>query len=246
MRNIINYATAIKNIVYVLTQEEVLLDTKVEIGDDYYASTTSNMTDSIIVVPNEYDILDEQNIFILNYINYKYGLELDNNNIWDHCLFSVLHEIGHIIDYSNKYKEGQDVLIAYSKEDTRKKNELHNKYGEELDSILAAEDKIRSKMNKLNDKMSQLLLEANKNLSSDNYNANRNTAILNKCNKYMKKYESLKENMKALNKSIGELDKKDYYSYRQITTEYEADRIAALILKEYGAQIRDYLTAVGL
>ena len=74
-RNIINYANAIKNIVYVLTQEEVLLDTKVEIGDDYYASTTSNMTDSIIVVPNEYDILDEQSIFILNYINYKYGFK---------------------------------------------------------------------------------------------------------------------------------------------------------------------------
>ncbi len=248
MRNIINYAKAIKEIVYVLTQEEVLLDTKVEVGDEFTMVATESMKNVIITVPDVYNVVDEQDVFILDYINDLYGLELDKDDVCDTCLFAILHEIGHIIDYSHKRnkwgKIGNAMLKRYSKKDYKIKDKLDDEYFKNMCAIEMLQDDLRKKQNELLDKKTQLVLEMGQNLLSDNCDITKNKELRREYDDLTEQYNMISRDIIALNDTMAEIEYESSYNYRQITTEYKADKWAALMIKKYGAQIKDYITAL--
>ena len=222
MRNVVDYAKAIKDIVYIITQEEVLLDTEVKVDDicgefALEIESVTSMKDITIYVPDEYNELDEHDIFILDYINELYGLELEG--VYDNCLFAILHEIGHIIDYSkrNKWgKIGKAVIKRYSKKDNRMKNKLEHEYYSDMCAIEFALDNLYTKRREIRRERGVLDME----------------------------YNIITKEINKLYKAKIELEREMSYNYRQVTTEYEADKWAAMMLKNYGAEIRNYLTAL--
>lgn len=68
---------------------------------------------------------NEQCSFLYDYLNNKYGLNLNGSDIRTNIIFTALHELGHYIDYSNK-----DNLDAYREINLNQKEALEDmEYG---------------------------------------------------------------------------------------------------------------------
>jgi hypothetical protein len=241
MRNVIDYANAVKDIVYDLTQENVLLDTKIEVGDEFTMSATETMKNVIITVPNEFNVIDEQDVFILEYINDLYGLELDKNDICDHFLFAILHEIGHVIDYSHKRnkwgKIGNAMLKRYSKKDNKIKDKLDDEYFKNMCAVDMLRDDLCKKQDELLYKQTQLVLERGQNLLSDNYDIAKNKELRREYDNVSEQYDIKTKEIAALNDIMAKIEYESSYNYRQVTTEYKADKWAAMMIKNYEEKI---------
>ena len=70
------------------------------------------------------DMNDEQIAFMFNYLNDKYGTNLNSDNIRTRVILRVLHELGHYVDYSNKEVSGEFEL--YNKQDVERRLALEN------------------------------------------------------------------------------------------------------------------------
>lgn len=70
------------------------------VSDNYYSITKDAISVSLFC-----DLSDEQTRFVFDYLNDKYGISL-KNDIRTHIMFSVLHELGHYVDCTNKKSSG--------------------------------------------------------------------------------------------------------------------------------------------
>ena len=66
-------------------------------SENYYSRDTEEITLSLFNNHN-----DEQVCYMYDYLNNKYGLNLNGSDIKTNMIFTALHELGHHIDYSNK------------------------------------------------------------------------------------------------------------------------------------------------
>lgn len=64
---------------------------------------------------------NEQSSFLYDYLNDKYGLNLNGSDVKTNMIFTALHELGHYIDYSNK-----DNIDAYRELNYNQKEEIDN------------------------------------------------------------------------------------------------------------------------
>ena len=72
------------------------------ISQNYYDNEAGEITISMF---DDYE--NEQGKFMYDYLNDKYGISLDGSDIRTSIIFTVLHEVGHCVDYSNKEVSGE-------------------------------------------------------------------------------------------------------------------------------------------
>lgn len=81
---------------------------------NYYNANTKEITISMFDNMN-----NEQSLFMFDYLNEKYGTNFNSKDLRTRFLFTVLHELGHCVDFSNKEKVGE--FESYSKDDAEQR-----------------------------------------------------------------------------------------------------------------------------
>jgi Zn-dependent peptidase ImmA (M78 family) len=69
---------------------------------NYYDNEAEEITISMF---DDYE--NEQGKFMYEYLNDKFGVNLNGSDIRTNMIFTVLHELGHYVDYSNKKVSGE-------------------------------------------------------------------------------------------------------------------------------------------
>ena len=125
-----------------------------------------------------------QEKFMLKYINNLYDLDLDIDSYSDMCVFSILHEIGHALDYANKLRYNYNV-------------------SEYMDNNRTA--------------LANLNIETEKRLAQCTNNKEKQQVFYD-----------------------------DWRSYRELETEYQADKWASLFIKEYEGALNFELNMIDI
>lgn len=86
---------------------------------NYYDIETKEITISMFD-----DMNNEQGKFMYEYLNDKFGVNLNGSDIRTRVIFTVLHELGHYVDYSNKEVSGE--FESYNKQDVERRLALEN------------------------------------------------------------------------------------------------------------------------
>lgn len=95
-------------------------------SENHYNRETKEITLSLFR-----DYNDEQQLFIYDYLNDRYGLNLDSSDVRTNMIFVALHELGHYVDYSNK--EMTNEYDSYEELNLNQKEEIKNmEYGPEM------------------------------------------------------------------------------------------------------------------
>ena len=81
---------------------------------NYYDANTKEITISMFDNMN-----NEQSLFMFDYLNEKYGTNFNSKDLRTRFLFTVLHELGHYVDFSNKEKVGE--FDSYTKDDAEQR-----------------------------------------------------------------------------------------------------------------------------
>lgn len=105
-----------------MLNKEPDLFTKVISANLVYDSTSINcynIETKEITISMFDDMNNEQIAFMFNYLNDKYGINLNSDNIRTRVILRVLHELGHYVDYSNKEVSGE--FESYNEQDKERR-----------------------------------------------------------------------------------------------------------------------------
>ena len=87
-----------------------------------YDSTSANyynVEDKEITISMFDDMKNEQGLYLYEHLNNKFGVKLDSSDIRTRFIFTVLHELGHYVDYSNKEVSGE--IESYEQQDKERR-----------------------------------------------------------------------------------------------------------------------------
>lgn len=87
-----------------------------------YDSTSANyynVEDKEITISMFDDMKNEQGLYLYEHLNNKFGVKLDSSDIRTRFIFTVLHELGHYVDYSNKEVSGE--FESYEQQDKERR-----------------------------------------------------------------------------------------------------------------------------
>ena len=97
---------------------------------------------SHIAVPFDNNVANsDQGRFMIDYINDLYDLDLDKDSRSDYCIFAILHEIGHYLDYASHCRKGFDKVNEYMNENKTALYNLNKETDEELAQYTDDKDK---------------------------------------------------------------------------------------------------------
>lgn len=104
--------------------------------------TNKTRINSNIYVPFDNNVANsDQGKFMLNYVNELYDLDLDKDSRSDYCIFSILHEIGHYLDYALHCRKGFNKASEYMIENNTALDNLNKETDEELAQYTDDKDK---------------------------------------------------------------------------------------------------------
>lgn len=151
-------------------------DIKVVYGETFMAMPKVN---AIVVPETIRDCeIEDYDFKIAPYVNEMYGIELNPDSEDEICIFNVLHEMGHILDFRrsdmvqcqksyDKHRNKLDKKVDKINKKVNKLHRLHDKVLETYEATYESTNKISKTINKICSKVGQKLMDTTSKLLSE-------------------------------------------------------------------------------